>query len=82
MQATLRRRILLAFVGRGLLQSFGAKEMLGYKHSGFSVDTSVRIEAHERAALERLRKAGSALVYRCAKQHSEPASEKRGVKVD
>ena len=32
--------------------------------------------------MERLRKAGNELVYRCAKQHSEPASEKRGVKVD
>ncbi len=44
-QATLRRRILRAFVGRGLLESFEAKEMLGYRHSGFSVDTSVRIAA-------------------------------------
>ena len=90
-QATLRRRILRAFVGRGLLESFEAKEMLAYRHSGFSVDTSVRIEAHDRAGLERLlrycarppfsmerlRKAGSALVYRCAKQHSEPASDRR-----
>ena len=95
-QATLRTRILRAFVGRGLLESFEAKEMLAYRHSGFSVDTSVRIEAHDRAGLERLlrycarpafsmerlRKAGKDLVYRCAKQHSEPASEKRGVKVD
>lgn len=54
------------------------------------------IEAHDRAALERLlrycarpafamarlRKEGAALVYRCAKQHSEPASDKRGTKVD
>jgi hypothetical protein len=31
----LRKRILRAFVGRGLLESFEAKEMLGYKHSGF-----------------------------------------------
>jgi Putative transposase len=53
-QATLRRRILRAFVGRGLLESFEAKEMLAYRHSGFSVDTSVRIEAHDRAGLERL----------------------------
>ena len=95
-QADLRRRILRAFVGRGLLESFEAKEMLGYKHSGFSVDTSVRIEAHDRAGLERLlrycarpafsmerlRKAGKDLVYRCAKQHSEPSSDKRGPKVD
>ncbi|RAR46159.1 UNVERIFIED_CONTAM: hypothetical protein C7454_1506, partial [Acidovorax defluvii] len=28
--------------------------MLGYKHSGFSVDAGVCIEAHDRAALERL----------------------------
>ena len=32
-QATLRKRILRAFVGRGLLASFEAKEMLGYQHS-------------------------------------------------
>jgi hypothetical protein len=50
-QATLRRRIFRAFVGRGLLESFEAKEMLGYKHSGFSVDTSVCIAAHDRAGL-------------------------------
>jgi hypothetical protein len=53
-QATLRTRILRAFVGRGLLESFEAKEMLAYWHSGFSVDTSVRIDAHDRAGLERL----------------------------
>jgi hypothetical protein len=60
--------------------------MLCYKHSGFSVDTSVCIAAQDRAglerllrycarppfAMERLRKAGSALVYHCAKQRSEP----------
>ena len=45
---------LRAFVGRGLLENFEAKEMLGYKHSGFSVDAGVCIEAHDRAALERL----------------------------
>ena len=53
-QTTLRRRILRAFVGRGLLESFEAKEMLGYQHSGFSVDAGVYIEAHDRAGLERL----------------------------
>lgn len=97
-QATLRRRVLRAFVGRGLLESFEAKEMLAYKHGGFSVDTSVRIEANDRAGLqrllrycarppfsmERLRKAGNDLVYRCAKQHSEPGgdwrADQRGVK--
>jgi hypothetical protein len=89
----MRRRILRAFVGRGLLESFEAKEMLGYKHSGFSVDTSVRIEAHDRAglerllrycarppfAMERLRKAGNDLVYRCARQRSEPGGDRREV---
>ena len=94
-QADLRRRILRAFVGRGLLESCEAKEMLGYKHSGLSVDAGVCIEAHDRAALERLlrycarppfamdrlRKEGAALVYRCAKQHSEPTGDKRGAKV-
>ena len=95
-QDTLRRRILRAFVGRGLLQSFEAKEMLAYAHSGFSVDAGVCIEAHDRTALERmlrycarpafamdrLRKEGAALVYRCSKQHSEPTSDKRGARVD
>jgi hypothetical protein len=65
--------------------------MLGYKHSGFSVDTSVCIAAQDRAglerllrycarppfALDRLRKAGSELIYRCAKQRSEPGSDRR-----
>ena len=41
-------------MGRGLLENFEAKEMLAYQHSGFSVDASVCIEAHDRAALERL----------------------------
>ncbi len=90
-QATLRRRILRAFVGRGLLESFEAKELLAYRHSGFSVDTSVRIEANDRSglerllrycarppfAMERLRKAGNDLVYRCAKQRSEPGGDWR-----
>ena len=81
MQATLRLRILRAFVGRGLIEKSDAKEMLAYEHSGFSVDAGVCIEAHDRAALERLlrycarppfamdrlRKEGAALVYRCAK---------------
>ena len=47
-QTDLRRRILRAFVGRGLLESCDAKEMLAYQHSGFSVDAGVCIEAHAR----------------------------------
>jgi hypothetical protein len=68
--------------GRRLIEKADAKEMLAYQHSGFSVDAGVRIEADDRAALERLlrycahppfamerlRKEGAALVYRCAKQ--------------
>ena len=95
-QASLRKCILRGFVGRGLLEGFEAKEMLAYRHSGFSVDTSVCIAAHDRAglerllrycahppfAMERLRKAGGELVYRCAKQHSEPGHDKRGTQVD
>jgi hypothetical protein len=84
-QSALRRRV-----------QGDAKEMLAYQHSGFSVDAGVCIEADDRAALERLlrycarppfamerlRKEGAALVYRCAKQRSEPTSDKRGAKVD
>ena len=32
--------------------------------------------------MERLRKAGGELVYRCAKQYSEPGHDKRGTQVD
>jgi hypothetical protein len=32
--------------------------------------------------MDRLRKEGAALVYRCAKQRSEPTSDKRGAKAD
>jgi hypothetical protein len=32
--------------------------------------------------MERLRKAGNELVYRCPKQRSEPTSDKRGTKMD
>lgn len=95
-QASLRRRILCAFVGRRLIGQADAKDMLAYQHSGFSVNAGVYIEAHDRAALERLlrycarppfamdrlRKAGAELMYRCAKQHSEPGADKRGAKVD
>ena len=70
--------------------------MLAYQHSSFSVDAGVCIQAHDRAALERLlmycarppfamdrlRKEGAELVYRCAKQRSEPTRDKRGAKAD
>jgi len=41
-QADLRRRILRSFVGRGLLESNDAKDMLTYQHSGFSVDAGLK----------------------------------------
>jgi Putative transposase len=75
----------------GLLESFEAKGILAYKHNGFSVDTSVLIQAHDRAGLEwllrycarptfsmeQLRKAGHELEYRSVKQHSEPSDDRR-----
>jgi len=89
--AAVRRRLLHAFVVRGHIEQWDAKEMLAYKHSGFSVDASVRIEADDRTGLERLlrycarpsfskerlRKEGCALVCSCAKQHSEPVGGKQ-----
>lgn len=53
-QATLRKHFLLAFVGRGLLEGFEAKEMLACRHSGLSVDTNVCTAAHDGAGLHRL----------------------------
>jgi hypothetical protein len=90
-QSSLRRRILRASVGRCLLQGFAAQELLRYKHSGFSVDTSVCIAAYDSAGLERLLRCcarpafaldrqgmvGRELIYRCAKQHSKPCSDRR-----
>ncbi len=80
-QIAARTRILRAFVGRGLIESFDAKEMLAYQHSGFSVDAGVCIAATDRAglerllrycarppfAMERLRQRGADLVYHCPK---------------
>ena len=44
-QVEVRTRILRAFVGRGLIERFEAREMLAYRHSGFSVNVGARIEA-------------------------------------
>ena len=49
-QTDLRRCILRAFVGRGLLESCDAKEMLAYQHSGFSVNANVYIELRHTTA--------------------------------
>ena len=86
-QANVRKRLLRAFVARGHLESHDAKDMAAYAHGGgFSVDAGVRIEAADRAGLERLlrycarppfamdrlKQRGADLVYRCGKGHSEP----------
>ena len=81
--------------GRGVCPSCNTRRMVETA-AHLTVDAGVCIGAHDRAALERLlrycarppfamerlRKEGAALVYRCAKQHSEPTGDKRGAKVD
>ena len=58
-QANVRKRILRAFVARGHIEACDAKDMAARASSsshggGFSVDAGVRIEAADRAGLERL----------------------------
>jgi len=54
-QARVRRRILRAFVRRGLLDKDDRKEMEQWNHGGgFSLDATVRIAANDRHGLERL----------------------------
>ncbi|MCP4306123.1 MAG: transposase, partial [bacterium] len=54
-QATIRRRVLKAFVRRGLLDQDERETMEQWAHGGgFSIDAQVRIEGHDRQALERL----------------------------
>jgi hypothetical protein len=54
-QTQVRRRILRAIVRRGLIEKEDRQEMEQWAHGGgFSLDASVRIEAHDRAGLERL----------------------------
>jgi len=54
-QVNVRKRILRAFVARGHIEACDAKDMAAYAHGGgFSVDAGVRIEAVDRAGLDRL----------------------------
>jgi hypothetical protein len=62
-QTDLRRRILRAFVCRGLIGQADAKEMLAYQHSGFSVVAGVCIEANNRAATNEIN--SSATTFLC-----------------
>ncbi len=55
LQHTVRSRVLRHFRRHGLLEPYDAQDMLGWDHGGgFSLDGSVRIEATDRAGLERL----------------------------
>jgi len=55
LQHTVRKRVLRHFARHGLLEPHEAEDMLGWEHGGgFSLDASVRIEATDRAGLERL----------------------------
>jgi hypothetical protein len=55
LQARVRRRLLRAFVRRGLLDKDDGKEMPLWQHGGgFSLDATVRIAANDRRGLERL----------------------------
>jgi hypothetical protein len=55
LQGIVRKRVLRWFVRHGLLEERVADEMLAWGHAGgFSLDARVRIEAHDRAGLERL----------------------------
>lgn len=53
-QACVRQRLLRTLERRGLLEHEDAQAMAAWEHGGFSVDASVRIEANDRAGLERL----------------------------
>jgi len=54
-QAKVRLRLLRALARRGLLERENAQAMGAWDHGGgFSLDASVRIEAHDRQGLERL----------------------------
>ena len=51
-------------------------------HDRDGLERLLRYCARPPFAMDRLRKEGAELVYRCAKQRSEPSSDKRGAKVD
>jgi len=53
-QEHIRKRVLRLFRAKGLLDSDAASDMLEWENGGFSLNANVRIEAHDREALERL----------------------------
>jgi hypothetical protein len=50
----IRQRCILRLLRRGVIPEETAQELLGRRHSGFSLHAGVRVEAQDRAALERL----------------------------
>jgi len=50
----LRRAVLKRFARQGLIPEAAAQDMLSWPHGGFSLNAQVRIEAQDRAGLERL----------------------------
>jgi hypothetical protein len=53
-EAKVRTRVLRWMARQGLLEPEEAKAMQAWEHGGFSVDARVRVEASDRAGLERL----------------------------
>jgi hypothetical protein len=51
-----RRRVVRWFAHLELLEPDDARDMLAWKHGGFSLDASVCIPRHDRSGLERLLK--------------------------
>jgi hypothetical protein len=49
-----RVRVLRWFARSGLIEADDVREMLAWENSGFSLDAAVRVDAHDRAGLERL----------------------------
>ena len=75
---------LLKPAGRGLIERFEAREMLAFKHSGFSVNAGACIQAQDRAGLERLLCYRARPTFGCASgapswsstaQHAPPGGE-------
>lgn len=50
----LRERELRWFARSGLIEPDDVREILAWEHSGFYLDAAVRVDAHDRAGLERL----------------------------
>ncbi|MBI3900609.1 MAG: transposase, partial [Chlamydiia bacterium] len=53
-QEQVRKRVVKLFHRKGILNSDEASDMLSWDHGGFSLDANVRIDAQDRAGLERL----------------------------